>query len=281
MQSASRTTAVSAKGSTPPARARACPEPVSKSRHNHRVRGYETVTSWDTCSVTPASPPTTSSRCYRSTPWSTPAVRVLTGRPAAQHATVIEQLMTAGSPSKPVDPAPWPEGIGFRSVQEAIDPTPGGKLVFHVFAALASSSVASPRTHGCGTSRSPTRPPRWSTHRLPHAGRRQEMYARGGTWWRQSHDPGAGLIYGTSPRRTPEHGSQRRSEDHGVRRMRPCSNAISGGHLWWLRPPADGVGAGQTIQPSGGFRATVVWSSISRRDVARHRLVTLIALACS
>jgi DNA invertase Pin-like site-specific DNA recombinase len=28
-------------------------------------------------------------------------------------------------------------GIGFRSLQEAIDTTPGGKLVFHVFAALA------------------------------------------------------------------------------------------------------------------------------------------------
>jgi DNA invertase Pin-like site-specific DNA recombinase len=28
-------------------------------------------------------------------------------------------------------------GIGFRSLQEAIATTPGGKLVFHVFAALA------------------------------------------------------------------------------------------------------------------------------------------------
>jgi DNA invertase Pin-like site-specific DNA recombinase len=28
-------------------------------------------------------------------------------------------------------------GVGFRSLQEAIDTTPGGKLVFHVFAALA------------------------------------------------------------------------------------------------------------------------------------------------
>jgi hypothetical protein len=34
---------------------------------------------------------------------------------------------------------PWPTGgIGFRSLQEAIDTTtPGGKLVFHIFAALA------------------------------------------------------------------------------------------------------------------------------------------------
>jgi DNA invertase Pin-like site-specific DNA recombinase len=28
-------------------------------------------------------------------------------------------------------------GVGFRSLQEAIDTTPGGKLVFHVLAALA------------------------------------------------------------------------------------------------------------------------------------------------
>jgi hypothetical protein len=35
-------------------------------------------------------------------------------------------------------------GIGFRSLQEAIDTTtPGGKLVFHVFAALAESNATS------------------------------------------------------------------------------------------------------------------------------------------
>ncbi len=33
-------------------------------------------------------------------------------------------------------------GVGFRSVQESIDTTtPGGRLVFHVFAALAEFSV--------------------------------------------------------------------------------------------------------------------------------------------
>ena len=50
-------------------------------------------------------------------------------------------------------------GVGFRSLQEAIDTTtPGGKLVFHVFAALAEFERAHPRTHqplgwpppGCG-----------------------------------------------------------------------------------------------------------------------------------
>ena len=35
-------------------------------------------------------------------------------------------------------------GIGFRSLQEAIGTTtPGGKLVFHVFAALAESNATS------------------------------------------------------------------------------------------------------------------------------------------
>ena len=29
-------------------------------------------------------------------------------------------------------------GVGFKSVQENIDTTPGGRLVFHVFGALAS-----------------------------------------------------------------------------------------------------------------------------------------------
>jgi DNA invertase Pin-like site-specific DNA recombinase len=40
-------------------------------------------------------------------------------------------------------------GVGFRSVQEQVDTTtPGGKLVFHVFAALAEFSVMSTRRGG-------------------------------------------------------------------------------------------------------------------------------------
>ena len=40
-------------------------------------------------------------------------------------------------------------GIGFRSLQEAIDTTtPGGKLVFHVFAALAEMVAAIAKTQG-------------------------------------------------------------------------------------------------------------------------------------
>ena len=34
-------------------------------------------------------------------------------------------------------------GVGFRSLHEALDTTPGGRLVFHVFAAWPSSSASS------------------------------------------------------------------------------------------------------------------------------------------
>jgi DNA invertase Pin-like site-specific DNA recombinase len=40
-------------------------------------------------------------------------------------------------------------GIGFKSLHEALDTTtPGGRLVFHVFAALAEFSVISTRRDG-------------------------------------------------------------------------------------------------------------------------------------
>jgi hypothetical protein len=49
-------------------------------------------------------------------------------------------------------------GIGFRSLQEAIDTTtPGGKLIFHVFAALAEFVRA---VHGRGDRQDPRRQPR-------------------------------------------------------------------------------------------------------------------------
>jgi DNA invertase Pin-like site-specific DNA recombinase len=76
-------------------------------------------------------------------------------------------------------------GIGFRSLQEAIDTTtPGGKLVFHVFAALAeferdlirerttAGLAAAARARG----RHGGRPSVLSGHRLQVA---QEMYASG------------------------------------------------------------------------------------------------------
>jgi Resolvase, N terminal domain len=75
-------------------------------------------------------------------------------------------------------------GIGFRSLQEAIDTTtPGGKLVFHVFAALAefehdlirertAAGLAAARARG----RRGGRPSVLSGHKLQVA---QEMYASG------------------------------------------------------------------------------------------------------
>jgi DNA invertase Pin-like site-specific DNA recombinase len=75
-------------------------------------------------------------------------------------------------------------GIGFRSLQEQVDTTtPGGKLVFHVFAALAeferdlirertSAGLAAARTRG----RHGGRPSVLTGHKLQVA---QEMYASG------------------------------------------------------------------------------------------------------
>jgi DNA invertase Pin-like site-specific DNA recombinase len=75
-------------------------------------------------------------------------------------------------------------GIGFRSLQEAIDTTtPGGKLVFHIFAALAeferdlirertSAGLAAARARG----RRGGRPSVLTAHKLQVA---QEMYRSG------------------------------------------------------------------------------------------------------
>jgi DNA invertase Pin-like site-specific DNA recombinase len=75
-------------------------------------------------------------------------------------------------------------GIGFRSLQEAIDPTtPGGKLVFHVFATLAeferdlirertAAGLAAARARG----RHGGRPPVLTAHRLRVA---EELYRSG------------------------------------------------------------------------------------------------------
>jgi DNA invertase Pin-like site-specific DNA recombinase len=75
-------------------------------------------------------------------------------------------------------------GVGFRSLQEAIDTTtPGGKLVFHVFAALAefernlirertSAGLAAARARG----RRGGRPSVMTTHKVQMA---RELYGAG------------------------------------------------------------------------------------------------------
>jgi DNA invertase Pin-like site-specific DNA recombinase len=74
-------------------------------------------------------------------------------------------------------------GIGFRSLQEAIDTTSGGKLVFHVFAALAeferdlirertAAGLAAARARG----RHGGRPSVMTAHKLKVA---EDMYRSG------------------------------------------------------------------------------------------------------
>jgi DNA invertase Pin-like site-specific DNA recombinase len=75
------------------------------------------------------------------------------------------------------------KGIGFKSLQETIDTTsPGGRLVFHVFAALAeferdlirertNAGLAAARARGC----TGLRPPRLSPHQATAARRMYEQ----------------------------------------------------------------------------------------------------------
>jgi DNA invertase Pin-like site-specific DNA recombinase len=71
-------------------------------------------------------------------------------------------------------------GIGFRSLQEAIDTTiPGGKLVFHVFAALAEFErdlIRERTTAGLAAARARGRPSVMTAHKLKVA---EEMYRSG------------------------------------------------------------------------------------------------------
>jgi DNA invertase Pin-like site-specific DNA recombinase len=72
-------------------------------------------------------------------------------------------------------------GVGFRSLQEAIDTTtPGGKLVFHVFAALAEFErdlIRERTAAGLAAARARGRPPSVMTvHKLQVA---QQMYRSG------------------------------------------------------------------------------------------------------
>jgi len=168
-------------------------------------QGSATVPLWVICSAMPASPPPTSSHTSKSTPSNAPAA---TGssprRPAASAATVppLEQLLDQLRPGDTlvvrkldrlgrslrhlVDTVTGlaERGIGFRSLQESIDTTtPGGKLVFHVFAALAeferdlirertAAGLAAARARG----RRGGRPSVMTAHKLQAA---QQMYRSG------------------------------------------------------------------------------------------------------
>ena len=121
----------------------------------HRV--LRRSAAWDICSAMPASPPPTSSPSSRSTPWAAGCYRVFTETASgAADRPTLEQLLDQLRPGDTL--VVWKldrlgrslrhlvdtvtgladRGVGFRSLQEAIDTTtPGGKLVFHVFAALA------------------------------------------------------------------------------------------------------------------------------------------------
>ena len=120
--------------------------------------GCQTVTAWDICSATPASPPPTNNPSSRSTPSSVPAATGCSPRPPAAPAPTGPPSPSSWTSPAPATPswsgsstgsadhcATWStitsladRGIGFPRLQEAIDTTtPGGKLVFHVFAALA------------------------------------------------------------------------------------------------------------------------------------------------
>jgi DNA invertase Pin-like site-specific DNA recombinase len=111
---------------------------------------------------------------------------------------LLDQLRPGDTPGGLETGPPWPlvaapgrhrpsladRGIGFRGLQEAIDTTtPGGKLVFHVFAALAeferdlirertAAGLAAARVRG----RQGGRPSVMTAHKLQVA---QEMYHSG------------------------------------------------------------------------------------------------------
>jgi DNA invertase Pin-like site-specific DNA recombinase len=148
----------------------------------------------------PASPPATSTPSSKSTPWSAPAIpgvhRDRTDRPTLEQ--VLDQLRPGDtflvwkldrlgrSLRHLVDTITElaERGIGFRNLQEAIDTTtPGGKLVFHVFAALAeferdlirertAAGLATARARG----RQGGRPPVMTAHKVRVAA---EMYRSG------------------------------------------------------------------------------------------------------
>jgi DNA invertase Pin-like site-specific DNA recombinase len=199
MQPPIETAVVSATSSAPRGQARYwCPELVSEINvaQPPLSEGNETVTPWDTYSATPASPPPTNTPSSKSTPWSAPAATARPDRPTLEQALdqlrpgdtlVVWKLDRLGRSLRHlVDTVTGlaDRGVGFRSLQEAIDTTtPGGKLVFHVFAALAeferdlirertSAGLAAARARG----RRGGRPSVLSGHKLQVA---EEMYRSG------------------------------------------------------------------------------------------------------
>jgi hypothetical protein len=134
-----------------------CPKSTSHNQPCHTV--LRRSPAWDTCSAMPASPPPTSTPSSRSTPSSTPAAIGCSPKPPAAPRTDRPTLAQVLDQLRPGDTVVvWnldrlgrslrhlvdtvtglaERAIGFCSLREAIDTTtPGGKLVFHVVAALA------------------------------------------------------------------------------------------------------------------------------------------------
>ena len=179
-----------------------CPKSTSQ---NHRCqRVLRRSVAWDICLAMPASRPPTSNPSCRSTPSNAPAAIGCSPRPPAAPAATAPSSSRPGPAAprrhpgrletRPPRPLPAPpgrtvtglaeRGVGFRSLQEAIDTTtPGGKLVFHVFAALAeferdlirertSAGLAAARARG----RHGGRPSVMTAHKTRVA---QEMYRSG------------------------------------------------------------------------------------------------------
>ena len=184
-------------------------------------------------------------------------------------------------------------GIGFRSLQEAIDTTtPGGKLVFHVFAALAEfeRDLIRERTiAGLAAARAPG-PPRRPTLRDDHPqgpggpGHVRLGAVHGGDD-RQDPRGQPGLdLPAPHPRRQLNMAARGSARTILVRRAvaQGAPTPISGGPLWRLPTLCrSAVRQGTTNAGVGRFQSYVsVWSSISALGALRFTdSMPLIALA--
>jgi hypothetical protein len=144
----------------------AAPRAVTAGRRGRATSHYQPChrvlrpsAAWATCSATPGSPPPTSNRTCRSTPWTAPAATGCSPRPPAARLSTARSSRRSWTSSARGDTlVVWKldrlgrslrhlvdtvtglagRGVAFRSLQEQVDTTtPGGRLVFHVFAALA------------------------------------------------------------------------------------------------------------------------------------------------